>query len=161
QPACVRIAADERKDAGAGQFLALAGFTVPDADAAYPVLAEHGLDGRTPDEADVLVRGDPLDIGALRPERIARHQRHTATDRRQHQRFLESSIAAADHDHVLAAEEPAVACGALRDAPTGQGLFTGHAEPAQSRTGGDDSRVRLVRSSFGADANAAVAGLQR
>ena len=56
----------------------------------------------------------------------------------QKQCFLDGGIAAADHDHILAAVEEAIAGGAGRDAESLEGVFRRQAEPARLRAGGKD-----------------------
>ena len=75
------------------------------------------------------------------------HERHARGDVGEIERLLDGSVAAADHDHVLAAEEEAVAGGAGRHAIALEALLGGQAEPAGLRAGGDDKGVGGV---FGA-----------
>ena len=63
---------------------------------------------------------------------------HLAAVLREHERFLESRVAAADDDRVLVLVHRAVAVGALRNAAAFELGFAGNAEPLQARAGGDD-----------------------
>ena len=62
----------------------------------------------------------------------------------QEQRFLDRGIAAADHDHFLAAVEEAVAGRAGRDAKALELFFGSDAEPARLRAGGEDHGFRQI-----------------
>ena len=74
----------------------------------------------------------------------AMHERHPRGDIGEVHRLLDGGIAAADHDHLLAAEEEAVAGGAGRDAKALEVLLRRQAEPAGLRAGGDDEGVGSV-----------------
>ena len=69
------------------------------------------------------------------------HEQHLACDIGEVDRLLDRGVAAADHDHLLAAEEEAVAGGASRDAIASEALLGGKPEPARLGAGGDDEGV--------------------
>ena len=62
----------------------------------------------------------------------------------QEQRFLDSGVAAADHDDFLVAVEEAVAGGAGRDAEAAEFLLGGKIEPLGLSAGGDDQRLGKI-----------------
>ena len=69
------------------------------------------------------------------------HEDDLAGDVGEIERLLDGSIAAADHDHFLAAIEEAVAGGAGRDAIAQEALLGGKPEITRLGAGGDDQRV--------------------
>src|SRR3546814_10269042 len=68
-------------------------------------------------------------------------QRHVLRMIGQIERFLDCGIAAADHRHLLAAKEKAVAGGAGRNALAAQFLLARNAQPFGLRPGGDHQRI--------------------
>ena len=126
-----------------------ASFQVSDANPAYPAgVAQHLLDHRVELEPD-LALGDPLhqlvDHDLLGAELVAAvDQHHAAADVGEVERFLDRGVAAADHHHVLALEEEAVAGGAGRDPAPHVLLLRGQAEVLRGGAGGDDQRVAAV-----------------
>jgi hypothetical protein len=100
------------------------------------------VDHRVPHEGDVVAREQPFLQDLFRTQFVAPvHQRHRLGDVREIERFLDGRVAAADHDHVLAAVEEAVAGRAGRHAVAHVGLFALDAEPFRLGAGGDDQRV--------------------
>ena len=69
------------------------------------------------------------------------HDRDLGGEVGQEQRFLDRGVAAADHDHFLAAIEEAVAGRAGGDAKALELLLGRQVEPARLRAGRDDQRV--------------------
>src|SRR5215831_13113780 len=95
-------------------------------DAARIVVAEHAMKLGVPNHVDLLVGEQPLLEDLLGAEHAAAmHEQHLIGDIGEKDRFLDRSVAAADHDHLLAAIEKAVAGGASRDAITPEALLGG------------------------------------
>ncbi len=69
------------------------------------------------------------------------HQQHLAGDIGEIERLFDRGIAAADHDHLLAAVEEAVAGGAGRHAVAQKAVLGGQPEIARLGAGGDDQGV--------------------
>ena len=69
------------------------------------------------------------------------HDRHLARDLSQIERLFDRGVAAADHDHILAAIEKAVAGRAGRDAVAAEGLLGRDAEPARLGPRRDDQSI--------------------
>ena len=95
-------------------------------------------------DGDVRVRREPVRERRASGKRSAQvHEVHLLGKLRQHQRLLHGRIAAADHDHVLALVERAVAVRTVRDAVLLKLRLAGHAQGLQSRPRGDDHAARL------------------
>ncbi len=76
-------------------------------------LVERGV----PDHLDLWILEQPVLQDVLGAELVAAvHQRDLGGEIGEEQRFLDGGVAAADHDHLLAAIEEAVAGGAGGDA---------------------------------------------
>ena len=82
--------------------------------------------------------------GSSRPAALSRRwiERHMLGVMRQIERFFDGGVAAADHQHALAAVEEAVAGGAGRNARALEPLLRWQAEPPRLRAGRDDHRSR-------------------
>ncbi len=81
----------------------------------------------------------------FRAERIAAvHNSDRPGELGEEERLFHGRIAAADHQHVLASVEKAVARGAGRDAVAAIFLLTWKTEPASLRPGADDDGLRMV-----------------
>ncbi len=104
--------------------------------------AEHLLDPRIPDHLDLRVGEQPVlqdPLGAQLGAPV--DQRHLRGEVGQEQRLLDGGVAAADHHHLLAPVEEAVAGGAGRD-PEALVLLLGlQAQPLGLGPRGDDHRL--------------------
>ena len=92
-------------------------------------------------------------IFSARKRVAAMDQRHLRGVVREVERLLDRGVAAADHDHFLAAEEEAVAGRAGRNAAAAEGLLGRQAEPFRRGAGRDDQCVRLIAVAGIADAD--------
>ena len=109
------------------------------------VVAHHLDEVVIPEDLDLRILEQALLQDLLGPQLVAAmHQGHLVREVGQIERFLDGRIAAADHDHVLAAIEEAVAGGASGYAEALKLVLRGQAQPARLRTGGDDERVRQI-----------------
>src|SRR5690242_15662757 len=112
------------------------------------IVAQHFVDGVVPHQFDLagvglleqFVLQDFFSAQLVAPV----HQRDLAADVGKVQRFLDRSVAAADHRDVLVAEEEAVAGRARRHAFALEGGFRSDAEILRVRAGGDDQRIATV-----------------
>ena len=111
-----RRMADGDEDAVGRDLVALAGFQVlqPRAgDAQRRFLPENLFKRGVPDHMDLLMREQPLLQDALGAQLAAAvHKGNLAGMIGEEQRFLDGRIAAADHQHLLAAVEKTIAGGA-------------------------------------------------
>src|SRR5215471_14148370 len=95
-----------------------------------------------PHHVDLLVGKQALLEDLLAAEHAASmHEKHLISNIGEEDRLLDRGVAAADHDHLLAAIEKAVAGGASRDAITPEALLGGKPEPARFCAGGNDEGV--------------------
>jgi hypothetical protein len=109
------------------------------------LLAQHLVDDMVPDHSHLGILEQAILQDLLGAEAVAAmDQSHLRRVVRQVERFLDRSVAAADHDDVLAAEEEAVTGRAGRHAAAAERLLAGDAQPARRRAGGDDERIGLV-----------------
>ncbi len=103
------------------------------------------LQHRIPDHLDLGVLEQPLLHDALGPEAVApMHDGDLAGEVGEEQRLLDRGVAAAEHGHLLALVEEAVAGGAGRYAVPLELLLRRQAEPARLGAGGDDQRIAGV-----------------
>ncbi len=141
--------ADGDKNAMRIEFLRFAGHDILEAHAGHGrahgrlcFRAEDFVDHAVPDDRDVLARKQAVLHDLLRPETVAAmHDRHALGDMRKVKRFLDRGIAAADHDHILAAIEETVAGRAGRNAATHEGLLAVEAKPLGLCARRDDQGV--------------------
>ena len=105
-------------------------------------MPEHLMQLGIPHHLDLRIGEQTLLQDLLGAERSSPvHQRDVARDIGKIDRLFDRGVAAADHDHLLAAEEEAVAGGASRYAVTLEALFGGKPEPARLRARRDDERI--------------------
>ena len=120
-------------------MLAGDGVAQPDAGDASLVAAQHLLDHRVGDELDVVLRTGVVDHDLGGAELVAAvHQRHVGRELGQEAGLLHRAVAAADHNHLLAAEEGRVADRAVADAHPLQLLLAGDTDLARGGAGGHD-----------------------
>jgi hypothetical protein len=141
--------ADGDEEAGDGQRLAERAIAVTQPHTVHAGrIAQHLVHGMVPDDAHLALRDarkQPVLQDLLAAQLVAAvDQRDVRGDVRQVQRFLHRGVAAADHGHVLVAEEEAVAGGAGRHALALEGVFGGQAEIFRRGAGGDDQRIAAV-----------------
>ena len=97
---------------------------------------------RVPDHLDLRVLEQAILQDLLGAEMVAPvHDRHLAGEVGQEQRFLDRGVAAADHEHLLAAIEEAVAGRAGRNAEALELLLGRKIEPARLRAGREHDGV--------------------
>src|SRR5262245_5067685 len=102
------------------------------------MLTHHFGDHGVPDWLYLLVVKDALLQNLAGPQRIAAmNQPHLVGKFSQKDRLLSRTVAAANHNHVLAAEKEAVARGTIAHTLAGQFFFAGHLKIARARPGGD------------------------
>ena len=95
-----------------------------------------------PDHLDLGMLEQPVLQDLLGAEVVAAmHDRDLGGEVGEEQRFLDRGVAAADHQHLLAAIEEAVAGGAGRDAVALELLLGRQIEPARLRAGREDHGV--------------------
>ena len=101
-------------------------------------IVEHGV----PDHLDLRMLEQPLLQDLLGAQAVApMHQRHLGGEIGEEQRLLDRGIAAADHQHFLAAIEEAVAGGAGGDAVAAEFLLARQIEPARLGAGRENQRL--------------------
>ena len=125
-----------------------AGLDVLQRDAAHLeriVVAEHVEQHGVPDHRDLGVLEQPVLQDFLGAEMVAPvHHGDMRGEVGQEQRLLDRGVAAANHHHVLAAIEEAVAGRAGRDAVALEFLLGGQIEPARLRAGREHDGVRKI-----------------
>src|SRR5690606_16835804 len=102
-------------------------------------------DDRVPLEDDLGVGERPLLGGLVGPQRVAAvDDRDAVGELREEHAFLDGGVTAADHDHVLAAVEEAVAGRAGGHAAAVELALARYAEQARVGAGGDDHSASVV-----------------
>src|SRR5215467_5632677 len=108
----------------------------------WVLLAHHLLQHRVPDHRNLGILEQPILQDLLRAETVAPvHNRHAGSEIGEEQRLLDRGIAAADHQHLLAAIEEAVAGGAGGNAVTPEFLLGRQLQPTRLGAGRDDEAV--------------------
>ncbi len=142
--------ADEDKHAIDGHFAGRARFHIAQLYVLHHAVALDALDDRIPDEANLLI-GE----GALLQRRPGAQfvapvdDGHLVGELGQEDTLFQGAIAAADHGHILAAEEEAVARATIADAAADVFRLAGHCQMLRRRSGGHDDRFGAVRLAMG------------
>ena len=140
-----RIVADRDEEPVGGNLPRLVGDRAAQPQRLDLHVADDLVDDRVQDVVELLVPVGPVDHDPRRTELVAPvHQMHARRELGQEQRLLERGVAAADHVHVLVAEERRVAGRAGGDAAALVLLLGRDAEEARRRARGDDHRARGV-----------------
>src|SRR5690606_26926917 len=128
-----RLVADGDEDAVGGHLLDGTGLDVPDPGAGHRrrvVAAQHLLEHAVPDHPDAVVREQAVLQDLFRPQLVAAVDEHDlGGEVGEEQRFLDGGVAAADHQHLPAAVEEAVAGGAGGDAVSAEPLLALKLQP--------------------------------
>ena len=119
-------------------------FHIAQANGANPAIAENRADLAVPHEADVLPRGELLDVVALRPQRAAANHDHAAAGLREHESLLDRTVTTTDDDDILVAKKSAITRRAPRDAAADEFLLAWDSQFAQRRTGGNDDCLGMI-----------------
>ena len=129
------------------------------------VVAQHFVHRVVPDQLDLagLGLGEEFVLQDLLGAQLvaAMHQVDLAGDVGQVERFFDGGVAAADHRHVLVAEEETVAGGAGRHALAHELLFGLDAEILGAGAGGDDQRIAGVFAAVALEAERAARQIGR
>ncbi len=108
----------------------------------WVLLARHFLQHRIPEHGNLWILEQPILQDLLRAETVAPvRDRHAGSEIGEEQRLLDRGIAPADHQHLLAAIEEAVAGGAGGNAVALEFLLGRQLQPTRLSAGRDDHAV--------------------